>query len=70
MRELFFKRFCLFTKIYIERAQAGRVGGRQRGRSRSLLSRELDVGCDPRTQDPDSSRRQTLNQLNHPGAPR
>ena len=35
----------------------------------SPLSRELDVGLDPRTLDHDQSQRQTFNQLSHSGAP-
>ena len=52
-----------------ERAQTGGwAEGEREGEADSPLSREPNVGLNPKTQDHDLSRRQTLNRLSHPGA--
>ena len=51
-----------------ERAQAW-LAAEGEGEAGSPLSREPDMGLNPRTLDHDLSRRQKFNGLRHPGAP-
>ena len=53
-----------------EREHEQGQGAEGEGEANSLLSGEPNVGLHPRTPDHDLSRRQMLNRLSHPGAPK
>ena len=65
---------CIWLRFYLfERKRESTSwweGAKAEGEADFPLSREPHIELYPRTLDHDLSRRQTLNQLSHPGAPK